>query len=276
MRTMRLHRALAVLFCAAAVTACEKNAVQDLTGPLPSARVKFYNFSVGAPGVNFFANDTKVTAINSASCTVITDANRAICTSTGIEATTGVAFGGVAAGDRYVAIQPGQFNISARAASADTTLHGRIISSAQATVADGRFYSFFQSGIYNTTARTAEAFIVEDVFPAGIDWNRAHLRFVHAISNANPMTLFATNTETGVVTEIGGVTAYRAGGAFVALPPGTYDLAARYAGQTTNVIVRTNVGLAPGRVYTIGARGNITVTTGGNAPFLDFTSNRQG
>jgi len=38
--------------------------------------VKFYNFSTGAPGVNFYANDTKLTAITS---------------TTGAESTTGVA-----------------------------------------------------------------------------------------------------------------------------------------------------------------------------------------
>ncbi|MDP9348242.1 MAG: hypothetical protein M3P24_03730, partial [Gemmatimonadota bacterium] len=59
---MNLHRTFAVLLCAATLAACEKNAVQDITGPVPSARVKFFNFGVNAPQVNFYANDTKMTA----------------------------------------------------------------------------------------------------------------------------------------------------------------------------------------------------------------------
>jgi hypothetical protein len=256
---MKLHRALALLLCAGALAACEKNAVQDLTGPLPSARIKFYNFSVGSPGVNFFANDTKMTAIASA---------------TGAQSTLGIGFGGVAAGDRYTAIAPGQYTLSGRISAAVD--NGLAISSVNTAIADGRFYSYYQAGIYDATTRQADAFIVEDVFPATIDWSVTHLRFVHAVPNANALTLFATNTETGVETAIGGQVAYRSGSAFVALPPGTYNLSARAAGSTTSVIVRANVALAPGRVYTIGARGNATLTTGANAPFLDFTSNRQG
>jgi hypothetical protein len=258
---MNLFRAFVLTLCVGALAACEKNAVQDITGPLPSARVKFYNFGVNAPAVNFYANDMKMTAITSA---------------TGAESTVGVGFGGVAAGDRYVAIAPGQYTLSGRiAAAADNNLP---ISSVAAPIADGKHYSFYQSGIYNATAKTVDGFLVEDNFPATIDWSVSLVRLVHAISNAGPMALFAVNTETGVETPIGGQVAYRSAGAFTALPPGLYDLRARYPGSTTNVIVRAGVGFVPGGVYTIGARGDITVTgtTAATRPFLDLTRNRQG
>jgi hypothetical protein len=101
---------------------------------------------------------------------------------------------------------------------------------------------------------------------------------VHAISNAGPIALFAVHTETGVETPIGGQVAYRSAGTFTPLEPGLYNLTARYPGSTTPVIVRANVGFSPGRVYTIGARGDITVTstTAATRPFLDLTLNRQG
>jgi hypothetical protein len=258
---MNLFRAFGLLLCVTALAACEKNAVQDLTGPLPSARVKFYNFGVNAPGVNFYANETKMTAITSA---------------TGAESTVGVNYGGVGAGDRYVAIAPGQYTFSGRiAAATDKDLP---ISTVAAPITDGKHYSFYQSGIYNATAKTVDGFIVEDNFPAAIDWSVSLVRLVHAISNAAPLTLYAVNTETGVETVIGGEVAYRSAGAFTALTPGLYNLTARYAGSTTPVIVRTGVGFAPGRVYTIGARGDITVTstTAATRPFLDLTLNRQG
>ena len=48
---MNTLRSIAMLLCTIALTACEKNAVQDITGSLPGARVKFFNFGVGAPAV---------------------------------------------------------------------------------------------------------------------------------------------------------------------------------------------------------------------------------
>ena len=42
-----------MLCCAIALAGCEKNAVQDITGSLPGARIKFFNFGVNAPQVNF-------------------------------------------------------------------------------------------------------------------------------------------------------------------------------------------------------------------------------
>ena len=117
---------------------------------------------------------------------------------------------------------------------------------------------------------------MEDVLPADIDWSQAHVRFVHAISNAAPLTLYAKNTVTGTETALGAAVAYRGGGAFTALPPGLYDLGARFTGATGNAVARTGVAFSAGRIYTIGARGDITVvsTTATNRPFLDDTANR--
>jgi hypothetical protein len=60
------------------------------------------------------------------------------------------------------------------------------------------------------------------------------------------------------------------------VPNGTYDLSTRYAGVTTNAITRAAVSFSAGRVYTIGARGDITVTstTAATRPQLDNTANR--
>lgn len=271
---MNRNRAFAALLCAAAALAgCdfEKNAVQDITGPLPAARIKFFNFAVNAPGVNFYANDTKMTAISSTACTPPADT---LCTTTGIEQTTGVNYGGVGSGGLYSGIAPGQYTFTGRiAAATDKNLP---ISSVAATIEEGKHYSFYQSGIYNTATKKADAFLVEDAFPAQIDWSGAHVRFVNAIFNANPMTLYAKNTATGQEYAIGGAVAYKSGGAFVALPNGTYDLSTRYTGASTNAIVRTGVTFGTGRVYTITAQGDITVTspTSGNRPLLDNTANR--
>ena len=258
---MNRYTSLAVLLCAAALSSCDKNAVRDITGNDPGARIKFFNFGVNAPGVNFYADNTKMTAIGSAS---------------GTESTLGTAYGAVGLGGLYSGIAPGQHTFTGRIAAA--TDKDLAISTVTATIEDGKHYSFYQSGIYNTTAKTVEAFIVEDPFPAEIDYSVAYVRFVNAISNANPMTLYAKNTAAPVDTTagiaVGGAVAYKSAGAFMALPNGVYDLRTRYPGSSTNVITRTAVSFSAGRVYTISARGNITVTSGTAAPFLDNTTNR--
>lgn len=244
-----------MLLCAAALsTGCDKNAVQDISGPPSgSARIVFFNFGVGSPGVNFYVNDTKATAILSA---------------TGNESTVGVNYGGVAAGGLYSAIAPGQSTLSGRIAAA--TDKDLAISSLPVTIADGKSYSFYQSGVYNATTKTVDSFIVEDPIPP-MDWSVAYVRFVNAIFNADPMTLYAAHQTLGQEGAIGGAVAYKAAGAYVAVPGGVYNLSTRYDGSATNVITRTAVSFLPGRVYTIGARGNITVAT---TILLDNTANR--
>lgn len=258
---MKRYGSLAVLLCAAALTACdyEKNAVQDITGPLPASRVMFFNFGLNAPAVNFYANDTKMTAVLSTS---------------GAESTTGVAYGGVSAGGLYSGIVPGTYTFSGKiAAETDKDL---AVSTLATTVADGKNYSVYQSGLYDATTKKVDAFVVEDAFPATIEYSSSVVRFVNAIYNASPMILYVKDRATGVETAVGSAVAYKSAGAFIALPQASYDLSVRYAGSSTNVITRTLVGFVAGRVYTIGARGDITVTstTAVNRPFLDNTLNR--
>lgn len=256
---MTTHRAFAAALLAVLLTACDKDAVQPLGDAASGAYIKFFNFGVNAPSVNFYANDQKVTAIQS---------------TTGTESTTGIAYGGVGVGGFYSAIQPGQYTLTGRiSAATDKDLP---ISTVNTTLEDGKKYSFFMSGFYNTTAKTVEGFVVEDVFPAEIDYSQAYVRFVNAISNSNPMTLYARSTSTQTEVQIGGPVAYKAGGAFVAVPPAVYDLSTRLTGSTANAISRTGVSFSGGKVYTIGARGDITITstTATNRPFLDNTANR--
>jgi len=256
---MTRSRLLALLLGTVAAAACDKTAVQDITGPLAGARIKFFHFGVNGPGVNFYAGDTKVTAISS---------------TTGAESTTGVNYGGVGVGGYYAALDPGQYTFKGKIAA--TTDKDLAVANVTGTLVDGKRYSLYLSGFYDATAKTQDGFVVEDPLPARFVYDSVYVRFVHAISNANPMTLYARNTTTLTESAVGSEVAYKAAGAFVALPGGVYDLSARYAGVSTNAIARTAVSLVAGRVYTIGARGDITVvsTTATNRPFLDNTANR--
>lgn len=257
---MNRTRALAAMLCVVAFTACDENAVQVIAGPAATARVKFFNFGVGAPGVNFYANTTKMTAISS---------------TTGVESTTGVVYGGVGSGGFYSSIEPGAYSLTGKiAATVDKDL---VIATIPGTIENGKAYSVFLSGLYNTGTKTSDGFIVEDAFPADIDFSVAHVRFVNGIFNAAPLQLIATTTTAPTLVDtIGGVIAYKSAGAFEAVVPGVYNLTTRFAGAGTNAPARTNVSFVAGRVYTIGARGDITVvsTTLANRPFLDNTANR--
>jgi hypothetical protein len=257
---MNRHTSIAALLLAGLLASCGKDAVQNITEPPAAAsRIRFFNFGVGAPGVNFYANDTKMTAIVSAS---------------GVESTTGIVYGGVGAGGDYSAIAPGPYTVTGKIAAA--TDKDLAISTVTATIEDGKYYSFYMSGFYNATAKTVDGFVVEDPFAAPTDFSVATVRFVNAISNANPMTLYAKNTTTAAEVAVGAELAYKGAGAFTSLPAGVYDLSTRYTGSATNAIARTAVSFLAGRVYTVGARGDITVvsTTATNRPFLDNTANR--
>jgi hypothetical protein len=264
--TLTRPTAIAALLCAVLLSSCswyDKNTVQNIAGPVPAgatARVRFLNDGVGSPGVNFYANDQKITALTSAADT---------------EVKTGVTYGGLGAGGYYMAIAPGSYTLKGKnAATTDT------ISRVTTTLADGKSYSFYQSGIYNATTKTVDAFIVEDQFGAAFDYSVAYVRFVHAMGNASPMTLYATirdavdTTKTDTLA-VGAQVAYQGAGTFTAVPEGFYGLFARY-GSNATAITNSGVSFLRGRIYTVTARGDSTITsaTDTKRPILDNTANR--
>src|SRR6478672_4200228 len=172
---MNRYLRLSAVLCAVVLSSCDKNGVQTITDAPPASRIKFFNFGLGAPNVNFYANDSKMTAIVS---------------STGTESTLGVAQGSAGSGGLYDGIDPGTYTITGRiSAATDKDLP---ISSVSATIADGKWYSYYISGPYDATAKKADAFIVEDPVPA-VDFTQAYVRFVNAIYNSSPMVLSAKN-----------------------------------------------------------------------------------
>ena len=252
---------LAALLCAASLAAgCGKEVdpIAPVRGPLPAAEIKFFNFSVGSPGVNFWANDTKMTAISSAS---------------GKPSPIGTTYSNAGAGGLYTAIAAGQYAFTGRIADTVTDKNLVISTTNQAVVA-GKAYSFYQSGIYNSTTKTTDSFIVEDNWTVPTD-TLAHVRFVNAISNApNDIQLVIKSQTTGSTeVTIGGPTAYKSATAFVAIPGSTYDLYGRYPGSATNVFTRTGVSFSARRVYTITARGDVTSSVSANKPAFDNTLN---
>lgn len=264
---MKTLRFVLILVAMATASACEKNAVLEIAEPqVGGANVKFFNFAVGSPSVNFYVNNQKVTAVSATGCYLLDDANRAECLSSGREATTGVAYGGAGNGVNawYSAVDAGTVTISGKIAG--ETDKNLAISNLQATVADGKFYSYYLSGVYDGVNKTAESFILEDVLPAA-DFTVAYVRFVNASAGTQPMILYAKDRLTQQEVALGTAVAYMAGGSFVAVPEASYDLFTRVEGSATNVITRTAVTFTAGRVYTVTARGS-------TAKALDNTANR--
>jgi len=254
------------------VAACGDKTTQVIDTPVNGALVKFFNFSVGAPGVNFYDGTLKVSGVSSSNCAPPNDTTSA-CRSTGLEAMTCTTYTNSANGALYVQLTPGTVPLAGKIISTGTD-NGLAIATVNATIATGTMYSYYLSGIYDPVAKTTDAFVVTDDLPAP-DLNNTFVRFVNAISNSQPMTLYAKLQATGIETGIGTTTqAYKAAGAFMQLPAGVYDLNTRTAGSSTNVISRTSVSFVAGHVYTITARGDLTSGVTANKPALDNTANR--
>lgn len=268
MKGLRLFAAVAA---ALVVAACgEKNAAQHISAPIAGSAVKFFNFGVNDPAVNFYVNDQKISAVSSATCSSSVNGTTtdSTCLSTGIETTKGTGYGANAStAGVYYSVTPGSYTLSGRIPATTNA-----ISNTPATLENGKFYSYYLSGIYDTTSKTVEGFVVEDPLP-DTSSTVTYVRFVNAISNSQPMTLYAKNAA-GAETAVGNAVAYKSAGVFVALPPGNYDLNTRVTGSSTNVISSTGVAFSAGRVYTITAYGDINATTGTNKPALDNTLNR--
>jgi hypothetical protein len=255
-------RLLSALLAAVALAGCEQDAIQidDITAPATGAWVKFFNFGVGAPQVNFYAGDRKVTAVSS---------------TTGAESTVGVAYGGAAAGGVYTAIPAGQVTFAGRiSATVDNNL---AISAIPGTLVEGKAYSVYLSGSYDAAAKRSDGFVVEDNLPAAFDDTQALVRLVNASHNSPAVQLFVRNPTTLAETPVGAAVAYKAGGAFVGVPSGGYDLVVRAEGATAALVTRTAVAFSVGRIYTITLRGDATLPSTGtsaNRPILDNTLNR--
>lgn len=254
---MTRHRhIIALVLGTAALAACGDSAQTVITAPAPTSSVMFFNEAIGSPGVNFYADTAKLTAIS---------------TSAGTPSPVGTTYGQVAAGGYYTGVSAGQHTLAARLSDTTAANAAVQVSSVPTTIAAGQQYSYYQSGVYNTTSKTADAFVVQDPIPATWDYTVSNIRFVNASYNSSPGTLTVTDS-TGKATTAGSAVAYKSAGAYVAVPPGAYSVSV--TGLRGTAVTRGNVGLTAGRYYTITARGDVTVSSGTNAPTLDFQANR--
>lgn len=256
----------AILLLTTIFFSCEKDGIHEIeTTPADAgAQIKFFNFGVSAPTMNFYANDQKVSATLSG---------------TGAEATAGVNYGSVFPATNYAFLSGGEYTFKGMIPSTATADPNAVVATIPSKLENGKFYSLYTSGSYNATAKTVEGFVVEDIIPAASATN-AHVRFVNTIANATSgFDLVAKNTTTAAEVVIATNVGYKTASSFTEVPNGVYEVFARYPGNAANVISRTGtsqVSFIAGRAYTISSRGDMTVTgaTATNRPFLDNTSNR--
>ncbi|TKC12427.1 DUF4397 domain-containing protein [Pedobacter polaris] len=260
----RKHIILAVILLSTIIYSCKKNAVQEISGPVSGAQVKFFNFALNGPSVNFYANNLKISAVTSA---------------TGVEFASGTNYSLVfPATNNYAVIAPGTYNLKSVTPTTAAVNPNTIISSLSKNIEDGKFYSLYTCGLYNTTAKTSDAFILDDALPP-IDTSTAYVRFVHVSYNANPFDFIMKNTTTLVETTVATNVAFKTGSAYAKVPSGVYDLILRYPNTTTPIVIRTAVGLVKANTYSFSLRGDITIpytaaATVVNRPFIDNTPNR--
>lgn len=250
---------IAALVGAALLAACGDKVERTVTGPAPAARVKFFNFSVGAPGTDFWGNGEKLTGISS---------------SAGVPSPQGTRYGESALGGFYVAVNPTQYTFLGKMSDTTAANRGVVISTTTQSIENGKAYSVYQSGLYDAVAKHADSFIVEDTWADSKDFYTTRVRFVNAVSNASGnILLLAKSQATGSVEQAIGLVPYKSATPYTPLPPGIYDLYARYQGSTTNLVLRTSVSMGGLRVYTVTIRGDATSSATATKPALDVTAN---
>jgi hypothetical protein len=248
------------------IFSCKKDGIHEIasSGTDTGAQIKFYNFGINSPTINFYANDNKISAITSV---------------TGVEAITGIAYGSIFPASNYSLLTGGAYTFKGIVPALAAISPNAVVATLPATLENGKFYSMYTCGFYNATAKTTDAFIVEDKIPEA-NATSANVRFVNTIPNgASGFDLVLKNTTTLTELVIAKNIAYKAVSDFALVPNGVYEVYARYPNTATNIISRNGTSVVSfiyGRTYTVSSRGDITVTgtTATNRPFLDNTSNR--
>ena len=247
--------------------------MQNITAPTAGANIKFFNFGVERAGGELLRQRHEDDGDQLHELHAAERRHRRVCCTTGIESTTGTAYGAAGNGGLYYVDRAGAVH-ARRARSRRRRTRISPVAKVSTTLDNGKYYSYYierhlrRDREEGGRVRRRRSDPGDDRLHAGVR------RFVNASSNSQPMTLYAKNTTTGSEVAIGSTVAYKAAGTFQAVPGGVYDLNTRTAGSATNVITRTAVSFVAGRVYTVSSRGDMVSTVTANKPALDNTANR--
>ncbi|MBC5994480.1 DUF4397 domain-containing protein [Pontibacter cellulosilyticus] len=233
--------------------ACEENAIPERTDYVESgAMIRFSHASQDAPMVNFYLGDKKVTAKSP------TLSNR----ETGLFWSSTLANTIHPATYGYVNVPAGAYTLNAidtTTVAGTTALKKNVVVSMPVQLEESKFYTSYLVG----GAGNLEILTIKDELPEP-DFSKAYVRFVNGMAGApTGFTVEATRTAptTGSQT-IATDVAFKGNSGYVAIEPGTYNLALFLQGATKAYTTWTSGSIVAGRVYTFYTKGNYTTTPG--------------
>lgn len=257
-----LNKALVFLVAGLMLSACEKNAIPEITVPLTDngAQMKFFFHVENAPRANFYLDSEKVTAVAPhADGTVL-----------------GNAYGSVYPSNAYVLVPAGNFTMSAIDTVSATGGSADVLASAPVSLENGKKYSAYLVG----TTDQYETFITEDKLPPA-DNTKIWWRFMNTMANIPfAVDVYAVRAaipavgdkpaEEVEVLSLGKNLAFKQHGEYVQLKPGSYTFKVFPAGTEygdpadpkAKTFIQQTIALASlGRVYTTQIRGTYTETS---------------
>lgn len=237
--------------------------------PGDEAQVRFYNFGINSPSVNFYADNVKITASQSL---------------TGEMASTGVSFGATYPSIGYVEVPGGQnINLFSKTPTTlviptnnvnnykqDTEVSNMVVPKLESK----KQYSLFIAGYFDKNTHKAESFIISDELPPS-DTSKVFIRFVNSgVAEAGTLSVKISRMKgTEVLSEeiVDPALAFKSATEFKGFPYGTYKFTIIPSNATNRTWERT-ITLNRDRVHTIAIRGDLRNTS--PAPLLDNTQNR--
>jgi|GEM_PF-1635251 len=255
----------------AAMAGCKKGTITQVGDQAGGALIKFVHAAPGTPAVDGYVNNTRITP---SAVVSVTDNQLATSVTTGISFSylgSATTYLGLFPSSNYAAVQAGSTAIKIVVSTpvpalktAQTSAVGATIGSVTQNTTSGSAYSVFAIGLPGSVAAPLGVKIVEDKFPAA-ESGKAYVRFAYLVPNGGAVDVKAFHTPTGVTKVDTAATntnvAYGTVTDFVAVnvnPTSTtnYTFQMFLTGTTTKLgPISGAVPLAPGRYYTILARG---------------------
>lgn len=231
------------------------------------AQLRFYHFGINGPSINFFADQIKITAIQS---------------NTEEEAANGVGFGGTHPSDgSYSEVEPGTNILIEGVTPKNLIIPSNNIQNYEAAkiassliipkLEKQKRYSVFTCGVWDSDNHKMDSFFIEDDLPPS-DTSKVFIRFVNSgVESAGPLKVIAIPADTlrSEVLISDGVE-YQKASPFVGMPYGTYEF--EVLDINSGKVIKRSIRFISDKVHTLAMRGDINVAS--PAPFIDNTRNR--
>ncbi len=244
-----------VAVIAISLSSCDKVSLDERDEPVIGAKIKFFNATLNSPGINLYANDSKITTVAPTAANV----------------ENGITFGGVYPNLEYAVVSPGTFQLKTKIAASSTVDPNLEVSSLSSTLENDKYYTVIAVDSYNTIDKKVNTIIINDELVAR-DTSKALIRFINLVGNIGNVDLAVSNGAT-IVSSIPykGVSAF----ATAPLPGASVNYVLKFS-TPTGIITTSNFPLTfnKGRVYTVFFSGTIGGTTTSTTPRLSLTINR--